>query len=396
MEKLEFKQGMYNLNPEPNFNFQLNRVILWDGGDLKDVMQVAQKITDSTSWKREMIGLGDYAFSQNRISQAIAYYRMSEFFIVDGDSDKKKYYIKATEMFYEYFRSYFDSGRVQKLQVSYEDIMLPVMFAKAQKQCSGTILLHGGNDSYFEEMFLPMLYLSEQGYDVYMFEGPGQGGVLRIQGKHFTHEWERPVKAILDFFHLNDIIIIGVSLGGMLAPRAAAFDKRITKVVAWSVFPDFLDVVLDQIPAKVAGIVRFMLKNNIRVLLSPILRIMKSIRKNDPLFQWGVNHGMYAYEANSIYDYLKIIGKYQIMDVAPLIEQDVLILGANQDHFVNYRMIGKEINALTNVRSLTFRLFTEKENAGNHCNLGNAKLALETILQWLTFLKQRDSEIENK
>ena len=63
------------------------------------------------------------------------------------------------------------------------------------------------------------------------------------------------------------------------------------------------------------------------------------------------------------------------------------------DHLVDYRMIGKEINALTNANSLTFRLFTEKENAGNHCNLGNAKLALDVILQWLTFLKQRNLEV---
>ena len=389
--ELEFKQGMYHLNPDPNFNFQLNRVILWDGGNLNDVMQAAKRITDSTSWKQEMIYLGDHALSKNRIPQAIAYYQMSEFF--DGNPGNKEYYIKATELFYEYYHSYFDERRVQKIQVPYEDVMLPIMVAKTQKQCKGTILLHGGNDSCFEEMFLLMLYLSEHGYDVYLFEGPGQGNVLRVQGKHFTYAWERPVKAILDFFHLNDVIIIGVSLGAMLALRAAAFDKRITRAVSWSVFPDFLDVVLDQIPKKVAGIVRFMLKHNLRIVLSPILCMMKLIRKNDPLFQWGVNHGMYAYGADSIYDYLKKVSKYQIMDVASMIEQDVLILGANQDHLVDYRMIGKEINALTNANSLTFRLFTEKENAGNHCNLGNAKLALDVILQWLTFLKQRDLEV---
>ena len=35
----------------------------------------------------------------------------------------------------------------------------------------------------------------------------------------------------------------------------------------------------------------------------------------------------------------------------------------NQDHFIDYRLIGREINMLKNVRSLTFRLFTEKEGA---------------------------------
>lgn len=139
--ELEFKQGMYHLNPDPNFNFQLNRVILWDGGNLNDVMQAAKRITDNTSWKQEMIYLGDHALSQNRIPQAIAYYQMSEFF--DGNPGNKEYYIKATELFYEYYHSYFDEGRVQIIQVPYEDVMLPIMVAKTQKQCKGTILLHG-------------------------------------------------------------------------------------------------------------------------------------------------------------------------------------------------------------------------------------------------------------
>ncbi len=38
-----------------------------------------------------------------------------------------------------------------------------------------------------------------------MFEGPGKGGVMRMQGMHFTHEWEKPVKAFLDYFKLEDV-----------------------------------------------------------------------------------------------------------------------------------------------------------------------------------------------
>ena len=162
----------------------------------------------------------------------------------DGDPDKKAYYVKATEMFYDYYQSVFDSGEVVRYEVPYEDIVLPVMMAKAKGEEKDIILLHGGNDSYFEEFFIPMLYLAEHGFTTYLFEGPGQGGVMRVQGKHFTHEWERPVKAVLDYFQLDDVTIVGASLGGMLAPRAAAFEKRIKRVIAWSVFLNFRDVIL--------------------------------------------------------------------------------------------------------------------------------------------------------
>ena len=77
--------------------------------------------------------------------------------------------------------------------------------------------------------------------------------------------------------------------------------------------------------------------------------------------------------------YAKKLKLYDLEPVAHKITQDILIIGANQDHFIDYKMIGKEINMLKNVKSLTFRLFTDKENAQNHCNAGNSKIVLNTI-----------------
>lgn len=129
---LEFKKGSYDLNDNPNFNFQLNRVIMWDGGTLEDIEKISGKIIDSASWKKELITLGNKAMEEKRTKEAIAYYRMSEFFMYDGDPDKKKYYKLATDMFYEYYTDYFDSGTVSRFEVSYESIKLPVMYAKAK------------------------------------------------------------------------------------------------------------------------------------------------------------------------------------------------------------------------------------------------------------------------
>ena len=79
------KKGVYKLNDEANFNYQLNRVINWDGGRLEDVQKVSGKIHNSDDWKRELILLGDEAMKEGRTDNAIAYYRMSEFFMYDGD-----------------------------------------------------------------------------------------------------------------------------------------------------------------------------------------------------------------------------------------------------------------------------------------------------------------------
>ena len=110
--EFHFKKGVYKLNEQSNFDFQLNRVVMWDGGDLEEIKAVGPKIRTSEDWKRELVALGDKAVSEGMTENAIAYYRMSEFFMYVGDPDKKAYYVKATEMFYDYYQSVFDSGEV--------------------------------------------------------------------------------------------------------------------------------------------------------------------------------------------------------------------------------------------------------------------------------------------
>jgi len=376
------KKGVYKLNAERNFDYQLNRVINWDGGRIEDIKPIADRIRTSSDWKRELIALGDTAMEEGRTENAIAYYRMSEFFMYDGDPDKKAYYEKATKLFYEYYADYFegDDPRIEKLNVPYENVKLPVMHVVPNGKSKGTILLHGGNDSYFEEFLFTVLYLQEQGFEVYMFEGPGQGGVMRLQGMHFTHEWENPVKAVLDHFGLSDVTIIGISLGGYLAPRAAAFDKRITKVVAWSVFPCFQDVIVGMQKPAVQKMFYLFMKLHARPLIN---LVFGKKAKKEPVIDWGIKHGCYAYEAKDAYSYAKKLKLYDLEPVADKITQDMLIIGANQDHFIDYRLIGREIIMLKNVKSLTFRLFTDKEDAQNHCNVGNGKVVLDTICSWI-------------
>lgn len=384
-QPIVLKSGVYQLNSEANFNYQLNRVINWDGGRIEDVGQVSDRIHSSEDWKRELIGLGDAAMKEGRTENAIAYYRMSEFFMYDGDPDKKKYYTLATELFYDFYAGYFEgeNPKIERFSVPYENVKLPVMHVKPAQKSKGIILLHGGNDSYFEEFLFTLLYLQEQGFEVYLFEGPGQGGVVRLQGMHFTHEWEKPVKAVLDYFDLQDVTIIGVSLGGYLAPRAAAFDKRIGRVVGWSVFPCFLDVIVGTLNDKARKAFFLLMKLHAKGIINAIFN---KKAKKEPIIDWGLKHGMYAYEAESAYDYACKLAQYDLAPIADKVTQDVLVIGANKDHFIDYRLIGKEINLFTNVKSLTFRLFTDKEGAENHCNVGNGKLVLDTITDWIELI----------
>ncbi|MBU2702314.1 pimeloyl-ACP methyl ester carboxylesterase [Sporomusaceae bacterium BoRhaA] len=383
--KISFSKGTFQLHSNPNFNYQLNRTFSWSNGDLDELKTAAPQITSIQTWKTEMMKLAENAFRENRIKHAIAYYRMAEFFMVHGDPDKLKTYDKAVELFYEYNTELFASGIVKKDRVPFGTGYLPVMYVEPENgKPMDTIVLHGGYDSYMEEFLQMILYLRDNGFAVYLFEGPGQGGVLRKEGMIFTPEWEKPVKAILDFFKLDDVSIIGLSLGAMLAPRAAAFEPRIKRVVAWSLLPNLFDLLLVGKPKVMQDTMRFLMENGDEETVN---YMMGNQMKKDPQMEWAINHGMHNMGARSPYEFLSTINKFTYLDIADRITQDFLLIGAERDHFIPVEFYKPIIDRLINVHSLTYRLFTEREQAENHCNAGNTKLVLDTVISWIKLLK---------
>lgn len=383
--QIKFKKGTFNLHPNPNFNFQLNRTYAWSNGDLEELKTVAAKITNSETWVKELLKIAKKSQQEERIEQAIAYYRMAEFFMYNGNPEKLKIYDKAVELFYDYNAELFESGIIKKEQVPFEAAHLPVLYTIPEDgKFIDTILLHGGYDSNIEELVPTMLYLRENGFAVYLFEGPGQGGVLRKEGLTFIPEWEIPVKAILDYYDLNDITIMGASLGAMLAPRAAAFEKRIKRVVAWSLLPNLFDLIVYKMPEDLQEVIRLLMKMENEEIIN---LIMKRIMGKDPLVEWATNHGMHNMGVSTPYDYLKKINQFEYMSVVEEITQDFLLLGAEKDHFIPVDFYKPIVEGLKNAKSLTYRLFTEKESAENHCSVGNMKLVLDTIVAWIKVLK---------
>ena len=57
--------------------------------------------------------------------------------------------------------------------------------------------------------------------------------------------------------------------------------------------------------------------------------------------------------------------------------------GLSQSRLSHPRLFHEEFELLSNARSLTLRLFSEQDNAGGHCNVGNSKKVLDAMISWL-------------
>ncbi len=384
--EMEFSIGTYKLHGDPNFNYQLNRTIMLSGGSLKDITEAVARMMDMRSFIKEMRLLADKALCENREGHALAYIRTAEFFMNESDPDKEKLYWEYKELFYKLNDATIQENRLIRLDIPFANGSLPVIFAQPERKSKGTILLHGGFDSYMEEFLPALIYLKQQGYAVYLFEGPGQGECIHKHHMPFTRDWHKPVGAVMDHFNLKAVTLIGISLGALLALRAAV-DDRIGRIVAWSVMSDFFEVVLADRPAPLRQMLAKLLDIRAKGLVDWIVgRVMHK----EPRVEWGIRHGMYVLGKKTPFEFLSEVRKYRLKDVSLHITQDVLLLGAAEDHFIPLQMYRTEIDELSNVRSLMFRVFTRKEHAENHCNIGNLGLALHTIAAWIDSMGEKE------
>jgi pimeloyl-ACP methyl ester carboxylesterase len=379
--KQSFPIGYHSLHPDVSMNFQMNRWYSWVGEPemLEEMRIVVPKITTYADWKREFVALAESASDRGHILRSGFYWRSADFFMRADDPDRKG----AREKFLEAAQSVYGLDLGERYEIPYVDgqikgFLPAYRFTPAQSK--GTMVFFGGFDSYIEELTLAFIYLRDAGYEVIAFEGPGQGGALNDAGLHLTAEWHKPVKAVLDHFKLERVTLTGLSMGGCLVVRAAAFEPRVEHVIAYDIYPDSLDVNLRQ----VNGLRRGLLKLLLNMKAVAIVNLMaKRVARTSPVAEWGIEEGMHVTGTSSAYDYFRKIWQFNTADVSQRIKQDVLLLAGSEDHLVPMEHFYSQINMLKNARSITTRVFTKSESAAKHCQVGNYGLALRTIVNWL-------------
>jgi pimeloyl-ACP methyl ester carboxylesterase len=382
MKDWGFPVGVHDLHSDVSLDFQLNRLATFGGGRLEDIRQAAPRIRDLADWKREFLLLAERAQTEGRAAHAAAYFRAAEFFMPPEDPDKAAAYDQQAKIFREITSDDFASGAVRETEVPYPSGHLPAWILAPPQgvHCKGVVVIHGGFDSYAEELFPLVRCISQAGYEAVLFEGPGQGSVIRRQGIPFTTEWERPVAAVLDHLGLDDVTLIGLSLGGYLAPRAAAFLPRIKRVVAFDVCWDLFEAGLSGRPTPLRVAIRTLMALRAGRLIDALsARQMQ----RDPFTRWAIEHGSYVFDVERPYDYFRRMRDFTTREISRHVEQDFLLLAGTHDHYMPLEHYHRQAKALCNVRSFTGRIFTSAESAHTHCQIGNLGLAMNVILAWI-------------
>jgi pimeloyl-ACP methyl ester carboxylesterase len=372
--------GHHEFHPDANINFEMNRWLAWakDPSMVGELEEVAPRIATHADFIREFKALAERAERGGAPVKAAYYWRGAEFFMDAADPERKP----LRERFIRVMRELYGIGDRRIERVPYSEngrlAYLPAIeFGEAGH--GDPILMHGGFDSYFEETIPMASAIASAGHRVVLFEGPGQGGVLEA-GMPMSYRWELPVAAVLDHFRLGEVGMVGLSLGGYLALRAAAFEPRVRRVVAWDVIYDTLDTFLSQLPVAATALVRAALALRADPLLDAFIRWRMG---RDLVVEWGVKQGMRVFGSPRPSGFLRAARRCAASSFSGKVEGDVLLLAGAEDHFVPLEMLYLQHRALTKARSVTTRIFTKADSAQGHCQVGNLGLALRVILDWL-------------
>jgi len=137
-----------------------------------------------------------------------------------------------------------EHGQVSRVAIPYESTTLPAYFSQAPAARSGpapVVVLVNGLDSTKEHQYSSGHWeeLAARGISCLMLDQPGTGEALRLQGLTARIDTEVWAGAAVDWLATRDDVdagrigIVGWSLGGYFAPRAAAYEKRFALCVAW-------------------------------------------------------------------------------------------------------------------------------------------------------------------
>jgi len=380
---ISFPVGYHDLHPDISINFQLNRFYGWVGDDsmlteMREAAAGVSGVVDYPTFTKTFLDLGDKALARHETLKGASYLRLAEFFLPTGDPRK----LPTRQRFVDLVLGHFQILPSAHNRIPFESGWLSAYrFTPAKPK--GTLVVFGGFDSYIEEWLPAALFFRNFGYDTIMFEGPGQGAALELAHLTMSPEWQNPVKAVLDFFHLEAVTLMGFSLGGGLVIRAAALEPRVRRAIAYDICANALECVLSLLPPPAQKeLLGWINAGN----EGAVDKFFAEAMAKSLLLDWMMRLAMHNTGQRTPYTSLKHYQKYETASISHLLTQDVLLMAGAEDHIIPLHQLPDQIATLTHVRSLTARLFTHAEQAQNHCQIGNMGLASRVILDWMESL----------
>ena len=312
-------------------------------------------------------------------------YFLAAFYLPEHDQ-RKRHFIDAASRDFDASHTHLAMSRHT---VPYKDGSLTAIHWQADPDdrarfpdAPSTLVMMNGFDGYAEEIISFALHFPTRPFDIIAFDGPGQGHTA-LAGMPLEPQWERPTEAVLDYFGIDNAAALGVSFGGYLVMRAAAYCPRITRVIAFDMMYRLLDGLTAPLPRALRPIAEAVVKNPRPARLIDAGLGMASRLSAD--LAWKLQQGRYLTGLHSPSQVLQAFGDYTMEPFEGRITQPCLVLAGDADQYVPFERLGDVRRALRNAESLEVRAFhhAQDPDMAQHCQIGDLDRAFAIMGDWL-------------
>ncbi len=380
-------------------NFQLARSLdaaSFGGASLGEVLAAAGAVEDGrpASWVAAFAALAERVEADGRVRQerghgasarasllrASAYHRAAEYYGDPRDPATWARGKRSRACFTDYLA--LSPWRSDSRLLPFEGGTLPVHFIAPAGESGSrpTLLIMSGYDGTAEECYFHCGHAAlERGWNVLLFDGPGQTGFRRFAPESVLRpHFESAVQAVVDHALARPevdparLALYGISLGGYFATRGAAFEPRVKALVANSPVVDIHAYLLAMMGFDPEAMPEDLPLDAIPEVpdeaLSPELKLATvnlCVRYGRPSLAAVGRH----------------LREFDVTGELGRIRCPVLGLAGADEGAETLRQM--EVFARSVAGPVTTRVFTREEGAAGHCQFGNLALSAAVVCDWL-------------
>lgn len=408
---------MHQLSSDPEFAFILGEFLSFSnrsGANTGEILRAAAVIKpgDFESWYREFKFLADGIYAtaieaekkeqlvsaRDAFFRSSTYYRAADFFLHGNQDDPrlKSLWEKQNATFRK--AAGLLPNPASYVEIATSTFTIPVYFypadgrlpksqhpkGKGHTEKKPTVIVGQGYDGAHEALYhMTCRDVIERGWNCVTFEGPGQPTVRRQQGLGFRPDWWEVLRPIVDYLHSRDdvdvdkVALIGVSFGGLLAPRAASHEHRLAAVVACNGMLSLHRSIRSKLTGELEG---YYASGN-KAAFNTYVNAALASPDTPTIFRWAVEHGMFAWAMTDPYEWFHSVRDFDISEeMLHNISSPVLVVSGENDFMAPGQP--EQMDKILGEKGSYVLLKTDL-GAGEHVGLGAESQQAMEILGWL-------------
>jgi dienelactone hydrolase len=359
---------------------------LHNGGMLAEIDEACRPIREAAaagadagtedffrSWSAVADRLIELAEEDEKAGRALSAgekYRRAALYLINADRmqsvhapDRKAHYERALALHHTAMRLARDP--VEIVEIPYGGASLPAYFYDAPSDGGPrpVMVVWNGFDSFKEQLLGAGIaqQLARRGVATLLVDQPGTGGALRLHGLHAVPETEGYGTACYDYLASREDVdatrigILGVSLGGYYAPRAAAFEERFALCVSWGANHNWGEVQR---------------------------RRLQREGENPVPHYW--EHALWVWGQESMADFEALWDRITLDGVVERIRVPYLVVHGSGDRQIPVEYAHRSYDQAVNSPKRELRIFTEREGGIEHCNLDDPANATHFVADWVS------------